>query len=168
MNCPLKSEDTLDTLLDYAAGTVDPAKSTRIEQHLTVCTECTAFLAGQTEVWKALDAWEPAPVSMDFNRQLWRRIDAAAAAPWYRKLADSLSMGAWKPALPLTAALFLVATAFMMDHQTVVKVTTPNAGSGYTVSVTEAEQLENTLDDIQLLRQLDAAVGGESAGSKTM
>jgi hypothetical protein len=36
------------------------------------------------------------------------------------------------------------------------------------VSATEAEQLEQTLDDIQLMRQLDAAAGGESAGSKPM
>jgi hypothetical protein len=168
MNCPLKSEDTLDTLLDYAAGKVDTAKAGLLEQHLIVCADCTAFLAGQNEVLKALDAWEPEPVGIDFNRQLWQRIDAVDAEPWYRKLADSLSMGAWKPAVPLTAAVFLVATAFMMDHQTAVKVTAPNAGSGYAVSVTEAEQLENTLDDIQLLRQLDAAAGGESSGSKTM
>jgi hypothetical protein len=138
----------------------------RFEQHLSTCAECAAFLAGQTEVWRALDAWEPEPISLDFNRQLWRRIDAAAAAPWYRKLADSLRLGAWKPALPLTAALFLVATAFMMDHPRAVPVT-PSAGNASGVSVVEAEQVEKALDDIQLLRQLDAAAG-TGTKSKTM
>jgi hypothetical protein len=168
MNCPLKSEDTFDVLLDYSAGKLDQSASVRFERHIAACADCTAFVAGQSEVWKTLDAWEPVPVSMDFNRGLWKRIDAANAAPWYAKLADSLRMGAWKPALPLTAAAFLVATAFMMDHQTAVQVT-PKADSSYgSVTVTEAEQLEQTLDDIQLMRQLDAAAGGGSTGSKTM
>jgi anti-sigma factor RsiW len=167
MNCPLKSEETIDVLLDYSTGRLDAARSTRFEQHRKTCAECATFLAGQTEVWQTLDAWQPEPVSLDFNRRLWQRIDVAAAAPWYRKLADSLSMGAWKPALPLTAAVFLVGMAFMMDHRSPVQVAPANAAA-YGVSVAEAQQLEETLDDIQLLRQLDAATGSESAGSKTM
>jgi anti-sigma factor RsiW len=173
MNCPLKAEDTFDVLLDYSAGKLDRNASARFERHIAACAECTAFVAGQSEVWKTLDVWEPQPVGMDFNRQLSRRIDAAAAAPWYTKLADSLRMGAWKQAVPLAAAVVLVTTAFMMDHQTVVKVTPNTVGGSYgasltNVSATEAEQLEQTLDDIQLMRQLDAAVGGESTGSRTM
>ena len=39
------------------------------------------FRSEQAAVWEALDVWEPAPVSVDFNRKLWRRIDAAAADP---------------------------------------------------------------------------------------
>jgi anti-sigma factor RsiW len=166
-DCPLSSEDTIDVLLDYSAGKLDKLRSTRFEQHIPACSECSAFLAGQSHVWQTLDTWQPEPVSMDFNRCLWRRIDDAAAEPWYRKLADSLRMGAWKPAVPLTAAAFLVAAGFMMDHQTKGPVT-PGVEPSYSVSVTEAEQLENTLDDIQLLRQLDAASGGEANGSKTM
>ena len=167
MNCPLKTEDTFDVLLDYSAGKLDKSASVRFERHIAACADCTAFVAGQSEVWKTLDVWEPEPVSMDFNHGLWKRIDAANAVPWYTKLADSLRMGAWKPALPLTAAAFLVATAFMMDHQTAVQVT-HNAGSIYGVTVKEAEKLEQTLYDIQLMRQLDAAAGGGSTGSKTM
>ncbi len=171
MICPLKSqvngEDTVDVLLDYSAGRLDQSRLALFEQHMAVCAECSAFLAGQTEVWQTLDAWEPEPVSVDFNRRMWQKIDAAAAAPWYRKLADSLRLGAWKPALPLTAAVVLVAAGFVMDHQRVVSVP-PNAANAAGVSVTEAEQVEKTLDDIQLLRQLDAAAGAEPNSSKTM
>jgi anti-sigma factor RsiW len=167
MNCPSKSEDTIDVLLDYSAGRLDKARSAALEQHMAVCEDCAAFRVGQDEVWKALDAWEPEPVGMDFNRRMWQQIDAAAAAPWYRKLADSLRMGAWKPALPLTAAVVLVAAGFMMDHQGAVSVT-PGVINGSGVSLTEADQVEKTLDDIQLLRQLDAVAGTESGSSKTM
>jgi anti-sigma factor RsiW len=177
IECPLKSEssigeNSLDLLLDYSAGKLDgePNKARRIalEDHMAECSDCAAFRVGQAEVWQALDVWEPEPVSMDFNRRLWQKIDSAAAAPWYRKLADSLRMGAWKPALPLTAAVFLVAAGFMMDHRNVLpNSATPSVAMTDGVSVSEADQVEKTLDDIQLLRQLDAG-SGNSSNSSTM
>src|SRR5580704_5380831 len=75
MNCPLKSEETIDVLLDYSAGRLDAARSTRFEQHRKTCADCETFLAGQTEVWQTLDEWQPEAVSLDFNRRLWQRID---------------------------------------------------------------------------------------------
>jgi anti-sigma factor RsiW len=172
IDCPLEFEESVDLLLDYSAGKLEPAKRSLLEEHMNLCSACAAFRVGQAEVWQALDAWEPAPVSMDFNRRLWQKIDAAEAAPWYRKLADSLSMGAWKPALPLTAAVFLVAAGFMMDHQTSASLSqgvsvnsSVNASVNDGVSVSEADQVEKTLDDLQLLRQLDAGVASQSSAS---
>jgi len=167
MICPLKSEETVDVLLDYSAGRLDQERSALLAEHMIACADCAAFGIRQTEVWEALDAWEPEPVGLDFNRRMWQKIDAAAAAPWYRKLADSLRMGAWKPALPLTAAVVMVAAGFMIDHQKAVSVT-PGVTNSAVVSVTDAEQVEKTLDDIQMLRQLDAAAGNETNSSKTM
>ena len=168
MNCPLERqdfrEDNIDILLDYSAGKLDPAGVSALEEHMNVCSGCAAFRAGQAAVWKALDIWEPEPVGVDFNRNLWRKIDAAAAAPWYRKLADSLRMGAWKPALPLAAAVVLVAAGFMMDHRGPISVT-PGVVVSEGVSVSEADQVEKTLDDIQLLRQLDAGAGSDPKSS---
>jgi len=166
MDCPLKSEDTLDVLLDYSAGKLDRARTARLEQHKLVCAECSAFLAGQIDLWQTLDAWDPEPVTPDFNRRLWQRVDAEAAAPWYRKLADALSMGVWKPALPLTAAVLLVTAGFMLDHPSARPVT-PAIETASGVSVIDADQVEQTLDDIQLLRQLDAS-STDPNSSKTM
>lgn len=168
IDCPLEFEENIDLLLDYSAGKLPAAKLSMLEEHMGVCSACAAFRVGQAEVWQALDAWEPAPVSMDFNRRLWQKIDAAEAAPWYRKLADSLRMGAWKPALPLTAAVFLVAAGFMMDHRTSVSFSQGTSASSSIsdgVSVSEADQVEKTLDDLQLLRQLDAGLANPSPGS---
>jgi len=173
MTCPLKSESTVDVLLDYAAGKLDGVRLARLEQHLPSCAECSAFLVDQTELWQTLDVWEPEPVSMDFNRRLWQRIDAEAALPWYEKLADSLRTGAWKPALPLAAAVLLVTTAFMMDHQRSLPATQSvetasgmSSGSAILTPV-DADQVEKTLNDIQLLGQLDASAA-EPNSSKTM
>jgi hypothetical protein len=170
MNCPLESESTFDVLLDYSAGKLDRARAARLERHMLLCAECSSFLAGQTELWQTLDTWEPEPVSMDFNRRLYQRIEAETAAPWYLRIGEFLRMGAWKPAIPLAAAVVLVAAGFMMDHPGAFPVTqNVETASGLTAGVTEidADQVEKTLDDIQLLRQLDASAV-EPNSSKTM
>ena len=160
MICPLRSEET-NLLLDYSAGRLNAARKAFLEQHMDICPSCASFRLDQSAVWEALDLWEPAPVSMDFNRNLWHRIDAAAAAPWYKNLASSLRFASWKPVLPLTAAIAVIATGFLLDHPGA-----RNPQSGF--SVNEAEQVEQTLDDIQLLHQLDAVAVLPDGNSKTM
>jgi anti-sigma factor RsiW len=148
MTCPLQTEET-DLLLDYSAGRLDARRTAILAQHMENCPECASFRLEQKAVWDALDLWEPAPVSMDFNRRLWQRIGAAASAPWYIDLAESLRFANWKPAIPLTAAILMIAAGFLLDHPG-----TRTSATG--VSVREADQVEQTLDDIQLLHQLDA------------
>ena len=161
MKCPLQTEETPVVLLDYAAGRLEGARRLKLERHLAGCARCEAFRAEQAEVWDLLDAWEPPAVSTGFNRVLWRRIDEAAAAPWHRKLAEALRFGAWKPAFPIAAAAMVIVAGFVFDHRTESRpgsgpseaaagqISTPNSGM-------EADQVEKTLDDIQLLRQFDA------------
>lgn len=165
MNCPLGSEETRDLLIDYSAGRLDTAAAAALDRHVENCADCGAFLREQAAVWNALDAWEPAPVSIDFNRRLWLRIDDAANAPWYRLLADSLRFANWKPAFPLALAVLAIAGGFLLDHQRRNAPASPATVQG--VSFTEADQLEQTLDDIQLLRQLDS-VTPQNGSSKRM
>jgi hypothetical protein len=163
MTCPLQTEET-DLLLDDSAGRLarrglNANRAALLAQHMEKCPACAAFRTQQKAVWDALDLWEPPPVSMDFNRRLWKRIDDAAAAPWYVNLAESLRLANWKPMLPLTAAILVIAGGFLLDHPG-----GKNATPG--VSVSEADQVEQTLDDIQLLHQLDAVTA--PGNSKTM
>lgn len=155
MNCPLKTEENSALLLDYPAGRLTPDEVAAIEKHIAICPDCAALHREQTAVWNALDGWEPAPVSLDFNRRLWQRIDTANAAPWYRQLAGSLRFGNWKPAVPLAAAVLMVAAGFMLDHPGSRTAAQPTPAAA-AVSVSDANQVEQTLDDIQLLRQFDS------------
>ena len=148
MNDPCKLDETL---LDYTAGRLSPDKTATLDLHMQTCPDCAALRLEQTAVWDALDAWEPAPVSVDFNRRLWQRIDAAEAAPWYQRLGDSFRFGNWKPAFALTAAMIVIAAGFVLDHPA-ERATTGAEG----VSTTEAEQVEQTLEDLQLLHQFDS------------
>lgn len=154
MICPLQNEETRDLLLDYSAGRLDAARAALLERHMETCAACGAFHAEQSAVWTALDAWEPMPASLDFNRRLWQRIDDAANAPWYRALIDSLRFGGWKPVFPVAVALLVIAGGFLLDHPRETKTAPVPPVQG--VSFREADQLEQTLDDLQLLRQLDS------------
>jgi anti-sigma factor RsiW len=154
MTCPLETKEKTDLLLDYSAGRLDAQAMAMLEKHLESCPACASFRAEQAAMWRALDAWDPPPVSVDFNRRLWQRIDAVAAEPWYKSLAASLRLADWKPVFPLTAAILLIAAGFLFDHPGWRAVAPGSAGQN--VSVKEADQVEQTLDDIQLLHQFDS------------
>ncbi len=168
MNCPLQSEETRDLLLDYTANRLHEASVKQLELHMASCAACAAFRNDQAAVWSALDAWEPAPVSSHFNRNLWAKIDAAASAPWHEKVLQALRLGSWKPAAPLALAALAIAAGFLLDHparQTVaanISVESPN--TVVAVSASEADQVEETLDDIQLLYQFESP--GAAAGAR--
>jgi hypothetical protein len=161
MTCPLQTEQS-DILLDYSAGRLDALKTAALVEHMDNCTACATFRLEQSAVWHALDLWEPAPVSLDFNRRLWQKIDAAnAMAPWFQSLRDSLRFANWKPVMPLTAAILVIAAGFLLDHPAARR-----AAAG--VSVNEADQVEQALDDLQLLHQLDAVASPAAGTSKQM
>ena len=56
--------------------------------------------------------------------------------------------------MPLAAAALMIVAGFMLDHPGSRPVTKGVPAAG-TVSITDAMQVEQTLDDIQLLRQFD-------------
>jgi hypothetical protein len=166
MICPLQKEETAPMFLDYSAGRLNRSSIVVLERHMESCPDCAALRTEQAVVWAALDAWKPSPVSVDFNRRLWQRIEAA---PWFERLFESLRLTPlpWKPVLPLTAAILIVAAGFLFDHPG-GGVPVPAAPAAASVSVTEAEQVEQTLDDIQLLHQLNAGFSATPGSAKKM
>jgi anti-sigma factor RsiW len=162
MNCPIQNEETAELLLAYTARRLDASKTAMLESHMDVCPECAEFRAGQEMVWQALDAWVAPPVTPDFNRRLYQRIEAEAAEPWYKRLFTS-PWSMWKPAIPLAAACLLVVAGFVLDHPV---ASNPSANApAIRVGVAEAEQVESALDDLQLLRQLDSSAGPAASES---
>jgi len=149
-HCP-----TEDILLDYVAGSLNGTQLAEFERHAKECSRCDALVASQAAVWRSLDEWKPEPVSAGFNRELWRRIDAEAAAPSWRA-----RLHFWKQVAPLAAVLALVVTGFVMDRHSHPQVKAPAAVA---VSATEADQLERTLDDLQLLEAVDTATPAKPA-----
>jgi anti-sigma factor RsiW len=157
--CPSETGKMREILLDYPAGRLESGTRVALEQHLAGCSACREAVETQTAVWDALDAWDAAPVSLDFNRRLWQKIDEKSAQPWYTRLASAgrgyRSFVDWKPMLPAAILALVVVGAglfFERPHDLAIQSVAGNDG----VSISEVDQAVSTLDDLQLLQQLDS------------
>src|SRR5580658_4241876 len=113
MNCPTKRNEDAEILLDYCAQTLSPPQTAEFEIHLKQCADCSRLVEAQQEVWGALEAWTPAPVSINFDARLYARIAEEQAEPawrlWLRRIFQpALPYSLWKSAIPLTAACALL------------------------------------------------------------
>jgi hypothetical protein len=113
----------------------------------------------QMAVWKALDAWEAPPISADFNRRLYRRIDEGAPMSWWGRCTRAFRLMPLRQVLPLsaTAGLLLMAGLIMQHPATIGPAAAKQA------PIVRADQVESTLDDLDLLRQFGTANSTEGA-----
>jgi len=151
MNCPIESRDP-EMLVALCAGQLDLKTAEALKQHLAACAACRSVAAEQAVVWKALEAWEAPVVSPDFDRRLYRRIDAGARQTWFARFLRSFREMPLRQALPLTAtAGLLLMAGFLVQHPIIVAPAAQRQDS------VRANQVERTLDDLELLRQFSAA-----------
>jgi anti-sigma factor RsiW len=163
MNCPIKTQENADWLVDYSAGRLDHERASLVSRHVETCQECARFVQAQQAVWNALSQWEPEPVSADFDRRLYRAIETKPVS-WLDRMFRPLQP-LWRPVVPLAAACLLIVAGVVL-HTPQAAVNT--AGSQVRVEKIEAEQVERTLDDMQMLRELSLAPSKEGHTSKSM
>lgn len=165
MTCPLQT-DNADVLLDYCARSLDPERKAMLETHMEHCEDCREMARVQTEVWSAMDLYDAEPVSPDFDRKLYARIEKLDEIPlWERYWAPVREylqgQPAWKPVLSVAAASAVVAVVFVVNGDMPQPVSQPAA----VIDVRDVEQAERALEDIEMLRQFEAAVPADSAGA---
>jgi anti-sigma factor RsiW len=163
MICPIQIRKP-EMLLAYAAGDLDPESARLLEAHLAGCSACREIAKDQATVWKALDGWEAPPVSPDFNRRLYGRIDQGLQLSWWERLTRPFRPMPLRQALPLTATAGLLLMAGLLLQHT--RPLAPAAPSG---EIVRADQVERTLDDLDLLHQFNGtAATAESAQPDAM
>ena len=74
MKCPIETRENAEVLLAYCSRSLDAERTAILDDHIRICPGCREFVEGQRALWKALDAWEATPVSADFDRRLYQRI----------------------------------------------------------------------------------------------
>jgi hypothetical protein len=153
MVCPVQNSGNPGILLDYCARRLDSQTMAAMTRHMSACPECRKFAEAQEQVWSALDAWDAAPVSSDFDEKLYARISSYDRRKfWSRVFGEGFS---WKPALSFGAALTTVAVAVVLNvpdrHQIAPSpaVLQPAAQ----VETLEPEQIERSIEDFEMLRQ---------------
>lgn len=155
MKCPIETQENAELLLAYCARKLDSETQIIVERHLAVCPACREFQTGQQAVWQALDAWEAMPVSPDFNRRLYQRIEREAAhASWWSRLVQSfrpMFEAPWMSrSVPLAAALCLIVLAGVILER---PKTVPLPEDATAERIESIDQVERTLDDMEMLRQ---------------
>jgi anti-sigma factor RsiW len=167
MDCPIKTQENTDWLLDYAGGRLRGERAGLIARHVETCGDCARFVTAQQAVWNALDQWEPEAVSMDFDRRLYRSIEEARPSSGLRRMLRRLFrplQPLWRPVLPLAAACLLIVAGVILHAPQVILPT----HSTTRVEKIEPEQVERTLDDMQMLRELTVTPEQGANPSKSM
>jgi anti-sigma factor RsiW len=162
MNCPTQNREGAEALLAYTAGKLDRLRSATLEEHIKMCPACGEFVRGQNSVWKALDAWEPAPVSPDFDRRLYARIETQVSL-WDRILRPFRPLLV-RQGLPAAAAAAVVIMAgYLLDRPAGMN---PIAAPQAAVMEVAPDQAEPTLQDMETMREFNRLVHPENADSK--
>jgi len=159
MNCPMESGGNAGYLLDYASGKLKAEARAQMEQHIAACPACREFAAGQQAVWQALEAWEPAAVSMDFDRRLYSRIEQQVS--WWTRLTRPLNP-LFRHAVPIGAAAGVIIMAGLLTIRPAATPVRPATQSAQVENL-QPEQVEHALDDIEMLREFNHLVPGNAA-----
>jgi anti-sigma factor RsiW len=168
MKCPSENNEQTELLLAYCAGRLDPETTIALERHLALCPHCREFEIRQRSLWQALDAWEPVPVSADFDRRLYCRIEHEAQSSWWTRLmrplwpaygGSLLSRG-----MPLAATLCLLLMAGVILERPHHVVAPEDMADVQRIESVQPDQVERALDDMEMLRQIpvSAADSGNS------
>ena len=99
-------------LLEYSAQKLNVGDMAKVDEHLKGCAECRRVAEGQRAVWEALDAWEAAPVSSDFDRRLYQRIQSEVS--WLDRLMRPFRPLFLRHGLPIAATACLLLVAGML------------------------------------------------------
>jgi anti-sigma factor RsiW len=165
MFCPSQNREKLELLVAYVDGRLQPGPAVEFESHLEVCLACREAVAAQSAVWNALDDWKAAEISSDFDQRLYGRIEAEQSRTWWRRVFQPVLPWSMRPAMPLAAAaMVLVAVGLLRspeDSEWRLKATKLNEPM-------DIEQVESTLDDLEMLRQLGVASPADDGQSRTL
>ena len=156
MKCPIETRENADLLLEYCARHLDPTTTATLERHMEMCPECRRFAETQQTVWSALDEWKTQPVSPDFDRRLYERIDREVS--WWQRVTRPLRPLLGRSGLPMAAAaclLIMVGIFWDRPEKIQPKAAEHQASSADSV---QADQVEHALDDMELLREFHLKV----------
>ncbi len=169
MQCPMQNNEATGFLLDYCDRKLDAANAALVEKHLQICGSCRELVEAQSAVYKSLQAWSAIDASPDFNRRLYARIEAEKRKSGILRLAAMLAER-WSLLPRRRVAAFVAVCALLLAA---IWIHAPlNSQNGEQEPQAKArpvdvEQVERTLQDLDMLHQLNPTFAPEanSAGS---
>jgi hypothetical protein len=155
MHCPILTKENSEILLDYCARKLTPEMTAAFENHMESCADCRAFSDAQKSVWEALDGWQPMSISQDFDTKLYARIEQHENSGWWTRL---WHRGIWQPrsfgpAMPVATACVTLALGVML-YLPGNKPSVDHQAPQTKMENSDLDQLEITLEDIEMFKQL--------------
>ena len=167
MRCPIEAQENAEVLLAYCARPLDRETAAVLDRHMASCPACQQFQKGQQAVWDALDTWEAIPVSADFDRRLYRRIEEEVNASLWSRLMRPLRPALLSRGVPLAAAACLLVIAGVILERP-ARVAPPDSSEAARVEAIQADQVERALDDLDVLRQFKLVSSSDSGNKNAM
>uniref|UniRef100_Q02C93 Putative transmembrane anti-sigma factor n=1 Tax=Solibacter usitatus (strain Ellin6076) TaxID=234267 RepID=Q02C93_SOLUE len=163
MICPLDIPENAQVLIDYGAGKLDSERTATLERHMEHCLSCRQFVAEQRALCEAMDSWEAPPVSRDFDRRLYARIEQEVSV--WEMLARPFRPLFVRRGLPVAAAACLVVLAGALIDQPPGSQALPPKDTAQMESV-QPEQVEQALDAMEMLSEFSHHVRRDGQESK--
>jgi anti-sigma factor RsiW len=153
MNCQHK-----ELLIAYCTGRLESETAADVERHLETCAACVRLRDEQQAAWRALDVFEAPHISAGFDLRLYRRIETDGPPAWRRWF---LAPALWRPAVPLAATAALILAGVVLQRPDAKPPAEPQA-------VIEVEQVERTLEDLEMLQQFNLVARKEAEPQRSM
>ena len=161
MKCPLENRENSEILLEYSSRTLNGSDTQRLEAHLGECQACRDFVRGQRAVWEALDGWEAEPVSADFDRRLFQRIEREVS--WWRRMRGHVGLLLGYPALSLAAVAALLLMAVWLERPSPSRAPAP---APVQANMLQPDQVVEGLDEMEILDQFNHMMKPDSSATK--
>jgi hypothetical protein len=159
----LETRDNAQLLLDYCTRKLEPESVAILERHIVLCDTCREFAGRQRAVWEALDAWEAAPVSADFDSRLYRRIEARVS--WWDLIRRPFRpLMLWRSVPAAAMACLLVIAGVLLQRP--ASSPAPVSSDMAQMEMVQPEQVERTLDAMEMLNEFSRQVPTDPADSK--
>jgi len=155
MKCPMEKSAEL---LAFSTNKLAPPEAAELQRHLESCPGCREFVENQRAVWQALDAWEAPPITADFDRRLYQRIEQAET--WRDRWLRSWSVLFVRQGLPVAAAACLIVVAALVSRRP-ADVAAPRPTQAVVENL-QPDQVDHALDDLQMLGDFTTAARSEA------
>jgi len=129
---------------------------------MKTCAACRDFARNQHAVWSALDNWEAPPVSADFDRRLYRRIEQEVS--WWDLLIRPFRPIRFRQFLPVAATLCVMLMAVGLLRQPTAVAPVVETESAQLESV-QPEQVEHALEAMRMLSDFNQQVRAAASES---
>jgi anti-sigma factor RsiW len=160
MKCPLETRENREILVAYSSRALNGGDTERLEAHLQSCSACREFVREQRAVWEALDGWEAAPVSADFDRRLFARIEGETS--WWQRMTGPLGFQlVYRALLPVTAVACLVVVGVLLERPS-PPIVRPQP-TAQVVEGLQPKQVVDALDEMEVLDQFNHLMKPDSS-----